>query len=116
LTEYLSGTERLPDAVLFRMRTGSPFREATLAHDFADLRELVFPGEQTLVRLREAMQAAIVAGCDTMANVFAIAEGYVDFVRDHPRRWSMLMEHSLASGKELPAGTGDARLDGRRRR
>ena len=44
MSAYLASTERLPDAVLFRMRTGSPYREATLAHDFADVRELVFPG------------------------------------------------------------------------
>jgi len=44
VSAYLASTERLPDAVLFRMRTGSPYREATLAHDFADVRELVFPG------------------------------------------------------------------------
>jgi hypothetical protein len=45
LTEYLAGTERLLDAVLFRMRTGSPYREATLAHDLPIFRELVFPGD-----------------------------------------------------------------------
>jgi hypothetical protein len=31
---YLASTDRLPDAVLFRSRSGSPYREATLAHDF----------------------------------------------------------------------------------
>jgi AcrR family transcriptional regulator len=59
--------------------------------------------EQTLNQLREAMQAAIVERRDAMVNIFAVAEAYVDFVRDRPRRWSMLMEHSLAPGKEPPA-------------
>jgi hypothetical protein len=43
VTTYVAGTERLPGAVLFRMRTGSPYREATLAHDFACMRDLAFP-------------------------------------------------------------------------
>ncbi len=33
--QYLSGTERLSDAVQFHSRIGSPYREAALAHDFA---------------------------------------------------------------------------------
>jgi hypothetical protein len=46
ISEYLAGVERLPDAVLFRMRKGSPYREAALAHDFEDIREVVFPGDR----------------------------------------------------------------------
>jgi AcrR family transcriptional regulator len=75
----------------------------TLYNVIGDIDDIVLRvNEQTLIRLREALQAAIVAGRDTMPNVFAVAEAYVDFVRDRPRRWSMLMEHSLASDKELP--------------
>jgi hypothetical protein len=46
VTAYLAGTERLPDAILFRMRTGSPYREATLAHDFTGVREAGIPRRQ----------------------------------------------------------------------
>jgi AcrR family transcriptional regulator len=75
----------------------------TLYNVIGDIDDIVLRvNEQTLIRLREALQAAVAAGRGAMANVFAVAEAYVDFVRDHPRRWSMLMEHSLASGKELP--------------
>jgi AcrR family transcriptional regulator len=75
----------------------------TLYNVIGDIDDIVLRvNEQTLIRLRETLLAAIVAGRDAMTNVFAVAEAYVDFVRAHPRRWSMLMEHSLASGKELP--------------
>jgi hypothetical protein len=37
VSEYLEGTERLPDAILFRMRAGSLYREA---------RAIVFPGDE----------------------------------------------------------------------
>jgi AcrR family transcriptional regulator len=58
--------------------------------------------EQTLVGLRNALRGAIVAGRDPMANVLATAKAYVDFVRANPKRWSMLIEYSLATDKELP--------------
>jgi hypothetical protein len=68
VTEYLAGTERLPDAVLFRMRTGSPYREATLAHDFADVRELVFPGDtrKLMDMRRSGVVEAIAGGTDAV--------------------------------------------------
>ena len=68
MIEYLAGTERLPDAVLFRMRAGSPYREATLAHDFADLRELVFPGDtrKLMDMRRSGVVEAIAGGTDAV--------------------------------------------------
>jgi len=69
VTEYLAGTERLPDAVLFRMRTGSPYREATLAHDFTDVRELVFPGDtrRLMDMRRSGVVEAIAGGTDAVS-------------------------------------------------
>jgi hypothetical protein len=68
VTAYLAGTERLPDAVLFRMRTGSPYREATLAHDFAGVRELAFPGDtrKLMDMRRSGVVEAIAGGTDAV--------------------------------------------------
>lgn len=68
VSEYLASTERLPDAILFRMRTGSPYREATLAHDFADVREILFPGdERRLMDMRRSGAVeAIASGADAV--------------------------------------------------
>jgi hypothetical protein len=68
VTTYLAGTERLPGAVLFRMRTGSPYREATLAHDFADVRGLAFPGDtrRLMDMRRSGVVEAIAGGTDVV--------------------------------------------------
>jgi hypothetical protein len=68
VTTYLAGTERLPGAVLFRMRTGSPYREAMLAHDFADVRDLAFPGDtrRLMDRRRSGVVEAIAGGTDVV--------------------------------------------------
>jgi AcrR family transcriptional regulator len=57
---------------------------------------------QTLRGLQTALQAEIQARRDAMANVFAVADAYVDFVLGNARSWSMIIEHSLASDKVLP--------------
>jgi AcrR family transcriptional regulator len=75
----------------------------TLYNVVGDIDDIVLRvNEQTLIRLRAALQAAIAAGRDAMSNAVAVADAYVDFVGDNPRRWSMLIEHSLASNKVLP--------------
>jgi len=75
----------------------------TLYNVIGDIDDIILlVNEQMLIRLRDALRTAIVADRDAMSNVFAVAEAYVDFVRDNPKRWSMLMEHSLRSDKELP--------------
>jgi hypothetical protein len=62
LSAYLA-TERLPDAVLFRSRSGAPYREATLAHDFADVRQMVFPGDKRrLMDMRRSGAVEAIAG------------------------------------------------------
>lgn len=55
---YLENVELLPDAILFRNRSGEPYREDTLAHDFADLREAVFPGDRR--RLMDSRRSGVV--------------------------------------------------------
>ena len=36
------------------------------------------------------------------AAVRALAECYIRFIREHPKRWSILFEHHLPDGRELP--------------
>jgi hypothetical protein len=40
------GVDLHPDAILFRNRSGNPYRPDTLSDDFADVRELTFPGDK----------------------------------------------------------------------
>jgi AcrR family transcriptional regulator len=75
----------------------------TLYNVIGDIDDIILRvNAQTLIRLRDALRAAIAADRDAMSNVFAVADAYVDFVHDNPKRWSMLIEHSLASDKALP--------------
>jgi AcrR family transcriptional regulator len=75
----------------------------TLYNVIGDIDDIVLRvNEETLVRLRDAMRAAIAGEDDAMSNAFAVAGAYIDFVRANPKRWSMLFEYSLASGRELP--------------
>ncbi len=36
------------------------------------------------------------------AAVRALAESYIRFIREHPKRWSILFDHRLPNGAELP--------------
>lgn len=57
------GVELHADAFLFCSRSGSYYREATLSHDFAAVRELVFPGDRRrLMDMRRSGAAEVVAG------------------------------------------------------
>ena len=57
------GVELHAEAFLFCTRSGTYYREATLAHDFAAVRELVFPGDRRrLMDMRRSGAAEVVAG------------------------------------------------------
>lgn len=76
----------------------------TLYNVIGDIDDIILRvNEQTLIRLRDGLRAAVVVGRDAMANAFAMGEAYVDFVHNHPKRWSMLMEYSRALDREVPA-------------
>jgi hypothetical protein len=51
------------------MRTGSPYREATLARDFADVRDLAFPADtpRLMDMRRSGVVEAIAGGTDAVA-------------------------------------------------
>jgi hypothetical protein len=57
------GAERHPEAVLFRNRSGRPYREDTLGDDFAAVRELAFPGDRRrLMDMRRSGVVEAIAG------------------------------------------------------
>jgi hypothetical protein len=65
VTAYLAmmGTVLLPDAILFRTRSGAPYIDATLSHDFAALRALAFPGDRRrLMDMRRSGAVEAIAG------------------------------------------------------
>ena len=65
VTDYLAGlgAERLPDAVLFRTRSGKAYQDARLSRDFEAVREFVFPGdERRLMDMRRSGTVEAVAG------------------------------------------------------
>ena len=52
-----------PDAILFRNRSGNPYREDTLSDDFAAVRELTFPGDKRrLMDMRRSGVVEAIAG------------------------------------------------------
>jgi hypothetical protein len=57
------GAQRLPDAILFRTRTGKAYQDARLSRDFEIVRELVFPGDdRRLMDMRRSGTVEAVAG------------------------------------------------------
>jgi AcrR family transcriptional regulator len=76
----------------------------TLYNVIGDIDDILLRvNEQTLIRVRGAIQDAIVPNRDVLSNVLAVAEAYIDFVRAHPKLWSTLIEYSIGSDRELPA-------------
>jgi hypothetical protein len=57
------GIDLHPDAILFRNRSGSPYRADTLSDDFADVRELTLPGDKRrLMDMRRSGVVEAIAG------------------------------------------------------
>jgi hypothetical protein len=57
------GTLLLPDAVLFRTRSGAAYIEATLSHDFSAVRSIAFPGDKRrLMDMRRSGVVEAIAG------------------------------------------------------
>jgi hypothetical protein len=109
VSAYLAGTEWLPDAMLFRMRSGSPYREATLAHDFAALRALVFPGDKRkLMDMRRSGTIEAVAGG---ADAVGIAAKMANSIG----RSNALHKTYAPVDIEAVRNTDEARLQGRRK-
>jgi hypothetical protein len=65
VSRYLAdlGAEGLPDAVLFRTRSGKAYQDARLSRDFERIRELSFPGDtRRLMDMRRSGAVEAIAG------------------------------------------------------
>jgi hypothetical protein len=61
--DYHLALELHPDAILFRNRSGNPYREDTLSDDFAAARELTFPSDKRrLMDMRRSGVVEAIAG------------------------------------------------------
>ncbi len=78
------------------------YSPGTLYNVFEDLDELIVHlNGRTLDALYEALKG-IRLDDDPVIAVRALTEGYIRFVRDHPKLWSILFEHHLPNGQRLP--------------
>jgi hypothetical protein len=107
--EYLAGPDRLPDVVLFRMRGGSPYREATLAHDFSAVREIVFPGDRR--RLMDMRRSGTIEAVAGGANAVGIAAKMANSIGQSNALHKAYSPVSI----EAVRNTDEARLQGRRK-
>ncbi len=74
----------------------------TLYNLFDDLDDLIVHlNGRTLDALYDNFSKLRLAD-DPEIAVRALVEGYVGFTRDHPKLWSILFEHHIPDGKELP--------------
>jgi hypothetical protein len=68
------GVELHQEAFLFRTRTGSPYREAVLSHDFQDLRAKVDPSSK--LQLRDMRRSATTEAFRGGANSTAVSQKF----------------------------------------
>jgi hypothetical protein len=109
VSEYFAGTDRLPDVMLFRMRGGSPYREATLAHDFAAVRAIVFPGDQR--RLMDMRRSGTIEAVAGGADAVGIAAKMANSIGQSNALHKAYSPVSI----EAVRNTDAARLQGRRK-
>jgi hypothetical protein len=109
VSHYLAGTDRLSDAILFRMRGSSPYREATLAHDFAAVRAIVFPGDRR--RLMDMRRSGTVEAVAGGADAVGIAAKMANSIGQSNALHKAYSPVSI----EAVRNTDAARLQGRRK-
>ncbi len=103
------GAELHPEAILFRNRSGSPYREDTLGDDFAAVRAAVFPGDtRRLMDMRRSGTVEAIAGGADGVGLAAKMANSIDT--------SNTLHKTYAPGDiETVRGVDDARLRGRRK-
>jgi len=106
---YFGNVPRLPDVTLFCMRGGSIYREATLAHDFAAVRSMVFPGDtRKLMDMRRSGAVEAIAGG---ANAIGLSAKLANSIG----RSNTLHKTYAPVDIEAVRHTDEARLQGRRK-
>lgn len=98
-----------PDAVLFRNRSGRPYRPDTLSDDFADLRELTFPGDKR--RLMDMRRSGVVEAIAGDAGPLGLSAKLANSIE----RSNALHRTYAPVDIEAVRNTDAARLKGRRR-
>jgi hypothetical protein len=108
LTEL--GIEHAPDAILFRMRGGSPYGESRLGGDYAAVRAAIAPSD--LRQLRDMRRSGVMEAFAGGGNARDVAEKFGNSI-DHS---SFLFKTYNPVDLEKVRQTDAARLEGRRRR
>jgi hypothetical protein len=111
VTVYLNGlgVDLHPDAVLFRNRSGNPYRADTLSDDFADVRELAFPGDKR--RLMDLRRSGVVEAIAGDAGPLGLSAKLANSIQ----RSNELHKTYAPVDIEVVRSTDAARLKGRRR-
>jgi hypothetical protein len=101
--------EMHPDALLFRNRSGKPYRDDTLGDDFAVIRERVFPGDKR--RLMDMRRSGVVEAIAGDAGPIGLAAKLANSIQ----RSNTLHRTYAPVNLEAVRNTDDARLKGRRK-
>ena len=113
VTAYLSAmfgdAELLPDTMLFRNRSRGAYREDTLSDDFADVREIVFPGDKR--RLMDMRRSGTIEAVAGEAEPMTIAAKMANSIEHANHLHKAYAPVELAAVRAADA----ARLRGRRR-
>ena len=97
-----------PDAILFRNRSGQPYREDTLGNDFSDLRALMFPGDMR--RLMDMRRSGVVEAIAGNAGPLSLAAKLANSIQQ-----SNALHRTYAPVDiEAVRSTDNARLRGRK--
>jgi hypothetical protein len=98
-----------PEAILFRTRSGSPYSRDTLAHDFAAVRALAFPGDKR--RLMDMRRSGVVEAIAGNAGPIGLAAKLANSIG----RSNTLHKTYAPVDIEAVRSVDDARVKGRRR-
>jgi hypothetical protein len=108
---YLSelGTALLPDAVLFRNRSGAAYIDATLSHDFSAVRAIAFPGDRR--RLMDMRRSGVIEAIAGDAGPLGLSAKLANSIE----RSNVLHKTYAPTDIEAVKNVDEARLRGRRK-
>src|SRR5262249_11372513 len=111
VSAYLAalGAERLPDAVLFRTRSGKAYQDSRLSRDFEAVRELVFPGDKR--RLMDMRRSGAVEAIAGGADAFGLSAKLANSIG----RSNALHKTYAPVDIQAVRNTDEARRQGRRK-
>jgi hypothetical protein len=111
VSTYLAGlgAERLPEAMLFRTRSGKAYQDARLSRDFEAVRELVFPGDKRcLMDMRRSGTVEAIAGGADAVRLSAKLANSIGRSNELHKTYAPVEIEAVRS-------TDEARLQGRRK-